>query len=144
MMDSVRANAYSEVLEILKYVEEDDYKKIPQDYISILNDFSNKENKFEFNPEKSLDEQNVSQKARVIIAMFFRDYWATENQRNKIIEFQKAERLRIEEEKRKKYNNIFDNKLEKNEIKNNTALVEIKENSFLEKIKNFINKLLQK
>ena len=38
MMDSVRANAYSEVLEILKYVEEDDYKKISQDYISILNE----------------------------------------------------------------------------------------------------------
>lgn len=45
--------------------------------------------KFNYNPNLTLEEQNVSKRARAIIAILFRDYWATDIQRNKIVKMQK-------------------------------------------------------
>ena len=50
-----------------------------------------------------------------IIILLFRDYWATEIQRNKIIAKQNYDRMKLEEKKKEKYNpdDIFKKK-EKN------------------------------
>lgn len=103
------ANAYSEVLEILKFISKKDYEKIPANKIELFKLNSNKEYKFTYDPEKTLDEQNVSKRAKAIIGILFRDYWAIEVQREKIIRKQKNDRLILEEQKKTLYDieNIF-------------------------------------
>ena len=80
-----------------------------------------------------------------ILAIIFRDYWATPYQREKIQEKEKYERQKIEEEKLKKYNpkNIFKNKkniIEKNE-ENKNLPIQIKKQKFYEKLINFLKNL---
>ncbi len=111
-MDMEYANAYSEVLEILNYVSKEDYNKIPESMIELFKKNNNKNYKFKYNSSKTLDEQNVSKKAKIIIAILFRDYWATEKQREKILAKERYDIQKIEQEKYEKYNseNIFKNK----------------------------------
>lgn len=109
MNDREYENAYAELLEILKYVSEEDFNKIPKDKIEIMKENANKDHKFKYDPNKTLDENNVSELTKRFIAMIFRDYWATDAQRKKILEIQNYVRMKSEEEKRKKFdpNNIF-------------------------------------
>lgn len=106
------ANAYTEVLEILKYIPLEDYNKIPKDKIELFKTNSNRDYKFEYNPQKTLDEQNVSKIAKTIIAILFRDYWATDKQKKKILMKEQNDREEFEKRKRDVYdpNNIFNSK----------------------------------
>lgn len=101
MIDIEYANAYSEVLEILKYIPIKDYDKIPKNRINLFKTYANKDYAFCYNTTKTLDEQNVSKIAKGIIAILFRDYWATEIQKEKIIAKQNHDRMQIIEEKKK-------------------------------------------
>lgn len=151
MVDIKHANAYSEVLEILNYISIQDYNKIPKEKIAVFEKLSNKEYRFSYNPNISLDENNVSNITKAIIAILFRDYWATEIQREKIIAKQNYDRAILEEEKRKIYNpgNILkkhnqENKIEENIIEKEVALIEYKESIFkrcINRIKNIFNKI---
>lgn len=141
MIDVEYANAYSEVLEILKYVSEKDYKKIPQNKIKIFEEYKNKEYIFNYNPNKALNEQDVSKIAKGIIAILFRDYWATTTQRQMIISKQNCDRMKLEKQKREKYNpdNIFNKNVKpikniETEENQNIDLIEIKEKSLFQRI----------
>lgn len=95
--------AYSEVLEILKYIPKSDYNKIPKEKIKVFENGQKQNIKIQYDPKKTLKENNISKTARGIIAILYRDYWTTEEQRKIILEYQDAKRKIIEEEKRKKY-----------------------------------------
>ena len=112
MVDIKYANAYSEVLEILKYIPIEDYNKIPKGKIEVFEHNRNREYKFVYNPDKTLNEQNVSEGGQAIIGLLYRDYWATDTQKEKIIAKQNYYRQKIEGQKRKEYNpdEIFKNK----------------------------------
>lgn len=134
------ANAYTEVLEILKFISIEDYNKIPKEKLEVFQMNSNKDYLFKYNPEKSLDEQNVSKRAKAIIGLLFRDYWATKEQREKIIKKQNYERQRIEEYKKTLYNvdNIF-KKDEVSKYKENTETTTLVKNE-----KSFIKRCIEK
>lgn len=135
------ANAYSEVLEILKYISKEDYEKIPNSKIELFETNYNKDYIFKYNPNKTLDEQNVSKTAKAIIAILFRDYWATEIQKEKIISKQNYDRMKLEEERKARYNsnNLFKNN-EKRLIMDNTekeeelALIETSDIKWYKKV----------
>ena len=97
MADIQYANAYTEVLDILKYISKEDYEKIPKSKIKVFDENSNKNYSFTYDENKTLDEQNVSEIAKAIIAILFRDYWATKEQRYVIIKKQQE----IKEQKQK-------------------------------------------
>lgn len=99
MVDIKYANAYTEVLEILKYISREDYNKIPKNKIELFETNANDNYHFIYNPSKTLNEQNVSKIAKGIIAILFRDYWATNIQKEKIIAKQNYDRRIIEEQK---------------------------------------------
>lgn len=133
------AIAYKEVFEILKYIPKVDYDKIPSKKIELYKTMQDKNYDFKYNPSKTLDEQNVSKRAKAIIGLLFRDYWATDTQREKILAKQKYERQKIEEEKAQnyKYEDLFKTNgtvIQQPEIKDNVekiSLVEYKENVFI-------------
>ena len=111
MVDSKYGIAYNEVLEILKYIPKEDYNKIPREKMDLFKEYASKDYVFKYNPSKTLEEQNVSKIAKGIIAILFRDYWATQIQREKIINKQNNDRIEREREKIEKYNlNIFKKK----------------------------------
>lgn len=149
MVDIQYANAYTEVLEILKNISQEDYNKVSKGKINLFEHNANKEYIFNYDSTKTLEEQNVSKTARAIIAILFRDYWATDEQRNKIKAFQNNKRHQIEEENRQKYNtDIFKNRNNSaaeviNEQAENMQLVEYKENIF-KKILRFFRKMFGK
>lgn len=151
MIDIKYATAFTEVLEILKYIPIQDYNKIPKCKIEVFEENCNKEYKFIYNPSKTLEEQNVSEGGQAIIGLLFRDYWATEEQKNKIIKKQNYDRQQFEILKSQQYNpdDIFkkvnkDNNInmETPETKINTALIQYKK-SFFTRFKNFIFKILR-
>ena len=113
------ANSCAEVVRILDYIPYRDYKKIPKDVILHYEKNANKSCDFEYDIKNSLDEQNVSKTAKTIIAILFRDYWATSEQKSKILDYEKYEAIKEEEIKKEKYNsNDLFKKNEENLIEN--------------------------
>ncbi len=141
------ANAYSEVLEILKFISKEDYKKIPANKIELFKLNSNKEYEFTYDSEKTLDEQNVSKRAKAIIGILFRDYWATEVQREKIIRKQKNDRLILKEQKKSLYDieNIFKkrNICSETEAKEEVTEMVVYKANFITRVFNKIKKFLK-
>lgn len=143
MIDENYKKSCKEVIEILSYIPREDYLKIPNEIINVLENDKDENYNFEYNPKKTLDEQNVSKQAKTIIAIFFRDYWSNEQQRKIIKEYENAYIKKMEEEKKKKYNpnKIFlkDNQLKEN-IKNEIAIID-NNKLILKKILNRIKKI---
>ena len=103
---------------------------------------ANKNYKFQYDATLTLDEQNISKRAKAIIAILFRDYWATSEQREKILAKQNYDRIQNEKNKQKQYDpdNLFKNKATKVEtVENSVAMVEYKESIFT-KLKNWFKR----
>lgn len=145
MVNMEYANAYSEVLEILNHIPKSDYNKIPNNMIELFTINKNKDYSFSYDVNKTLNEQNVSKKAKTIIAILFRDYWATPYQRERILAKEKHDMEQLENEKREKYSsdNIFKNqnikedKVNENIQNHEVQMVEYKENFFIK----FMNRI---
>ena len=142
--------AYVEVLEILKYIPETDYKKVPNEIIENMKINADKEYNYVVTHFENFFEQEMLKETETILAVLFRDYWATEEQKKKILEKEQYDVRILEEGKREKYNpdDIFKkaNKSKQINIETqksaaDTALIEYKE-SFFTKFKNFIFKIL--
>lgn len=117
-MDKIEFNnACYEVLEILKYVKEDDIKKIPEEEIQLLKNNANFNHNFRYEPHKSIKEQDVSKLAKGIIATYFEKYIASEKQQEKIKLKRQYDLKIIEQKKMEKYNT--DNILKKRWQKRN-------------------------
>ena len=141
------SKAYVEVLEILKYIPENEYKKVPLELIYNMQREADKEYKFEVTNFENFQEQKLLKETETILAVLFRDYWASKEQRQIILENEKNDSKILEIEKTKKFNteNLFKSKEKDNYQKNieETALVEFKEN-FFTKLLNAIMEFLHK
>ena len=157
MADIQYANAYTEVLDILKYISKEDYEKIPKSKIKVFEENSNKNYSFTYDENKTLDEQNVSEIAKAIIAILFRDYWATKEQRYVIIKKQQEIKEQKQKELMAKFEqnkNISEKDLKKVNVASDLDLdidyellgtnVQLykKEEGFFEKLVNKIKELL--
>lgn len=134
--------AYKEVLEILKYISKDEYNKIPVEKIELFKAKADESYEFKYNPALTLQEQKVSKRAKAIIAILFRDCWATQIQKEKILNKQKYDRQKIEEEKLQNYkpDDLFKKHIveqAENTETNNITLVEYKESIW----KRLVNRL---
>ena len=69
MVDSLDKQSCTEVIEILKHISEIDYRKIPQEIITTLKKNKDENYYFEYDVNKTLNEQNVSKQAKIIIAI---------------------------------------------------------------------------
>ena len=144
------SKAYVEVLEILKHIPVEDYNKIPFEIIENMQLNSDKKYNYIVTHFDNFQEQEMLKETETILAVLFRDYWATEEQRKGILEKEKYDLNVLEQEKKEKYNpdELFKkfNKEEKNNFETpenitNTALIEYKE-SFFAKLKEFIFQIL--
>ena len=151
MVDSNYARAYTEILEIISHFPPEEYNKIPSEKIDFFKDNMDKEYVFKIDPNTDLGKQNISKEARATLIALFKDYYATDRQKGIINRILMNNELKADEEKRKKYNpdDIFSNRKKdidndeekKITLEENKALTERKD-SFFERFKIFIRKLL--
>lgn len=104
--------AYTEVLEIINHFPQEEYEKIPVDRIQFFKEHMDNDYEFSIDPTKNLSEQNISRRANAIIVALYRDYFATEKQKETLESILKLNERKVEKERRKKYNpdEIFKNR----------------------------------
>ena len=145
--------AYTEVLEILKYMPKDDVNKIPKELVNTFEYKKDNNYIFAINEYQDFSKLKVLNETKAIMVNIFRDYWASPEQKEKIKTRQKHDMRIIEEEKRKKYNSdsIFKNKqsivIENIAPENNeqhTEMIEYKEQKWYQKIFNLIKNLFHR
>ena len=130
--------AYAEVIEVLNYIPINEYKKIPKQYITFMEENCSETSSFVYNIALPFDKQNISDTAKNILGMIFRLFIIGESKKeelsNKDIEIKKQEEL----EKYIKYNpdNIFKNKAKQviHTTQITQELVEYKPQSFIQKL----------
>lgn len=148
-MNNEYSKAYTEVLEIINHFSEDEYKKIPKEKIDFFEKNKDKDYNFQINPNADLAEQNISQNANAILVSLFRDYFATDKQKEILKNLLKQNQEKIEIEMHGKYNpdNIFNNRVYTKKLKDSKeelALVEIKEQTWYKKVLDFFKSIFKK
>lgn len=140
------AKAYTEVMEILKYLPEEDVKNIPENELNFYRDNMDTEYYFKIDIDKDLEEQVISDTAKAILANIFREYWATDEEKE-VIKLKHRKYLeRLEEEKRARYNpdDLFKKRREEKVSENVNLPVEVKKETFFKKLINFIKGIFEK
>lgn len=138
-MEEKYRKAYAEVLEILNHTEKEIVEKIPNSFIDFLQ--KNKDESYVVNIDFNDDnwDNSVQEETLAIIALIYRDYIVSKEEKSKLIENERKELKAIEDELREKYNpdNLFKKDKVKEEYKENTevvALVEQKKEGFFSRI----------
>lgn len=72
------ADAYQEIIEILKYTDRAAVNKIPKQRIIMWKKLANKNHGFKVNLALPFEEQVIMEETRAICANIFHDYWATD------------------------------------------------------------------
>lgn len=141
-MNDVYAKAYTELYEILKNISENDLNKIPNEILNMLEEKRDKEYEFKLQENIEFENQELLRETKILLAILYRDYWATKEEKEKIMQKWKSDIIKSEEEKKIKYNKLFKNKKEQiSEQKNDNNLpIEVKKESVFEKIISFIKK----
>lgn len=137
--------ACKEVLEILKYIKTEEINKIPTKEIEVLKKNANWDYEFKYNPKISIKEQKVSRLAKAIIANYFIEYIANDEQKQVILEKQSYDMKMIEENLKidTDINQIFCKRINEDyEVSNNKLLV-IKKESFFKRIYEFFKKIFR-
>lgn len=139
----------SEVVDILKHTDEKIVKKINPNFLSFLN--KNKSPNYIVNIDylNKNWKNELDNKTKAILALIYRDYIVSKEEKERLIEIEKEKINKIEEEKREKYNpnNLF--KKDDNTMTNTKANQDIKDlciielpwyKKILEKLKHFFEK----
>ena len=151
-MTSAYKRAYTEVIEIIKYLPKEEYSKIPLDKINYFKENMDKEYKFKIDPNIELEKQNISREANAILLKLFNDYFATARQKEILNGLLKQNQQKLEMQKHEKYNpnNLFNQpESQQNhtqvlqENNSETSLIEIKKNFFIRFI-NFIKSIFKR
>ena len=151
-MEDNYPKAYKEVIEILKYVPQESVNKIPNEMLETFKIKMDNNYNFSIDINKKLEEQNLLDETKAILANIFRDYWATNYQRERIKAKENYDRQKMDEEKRLKYNSdIFAKRRSENAgLKEkqseviNTLPIKSKKERFYYKIINFFKKLFKR
>ncbi len=143
-MNNNYSKAYVEVLEILKYIPKEEMQKIPDDILKTLTKKSDSNYSFKLDFNIPFESQKLLNETKSILANFFRDYWATDFQREQILIKEKQDRQNQIESEKFDYDKLF-KKNESGKINEDRALVVQKENRrwytfFMDFIKRCFNK----
>ena len=131
--------AYKEVLEIIKYLPKEEYERIPKEKIEFFEQNCDIDYNFVFDISKTLEEQEFLRETNAIIVTLFRDYFASDTQKEKLERILISNEQKYQEELRQTYNpnDIFkkQEKVYQEQNKNeNLQMVEVKEENILQKV----------
>lgn len=81
MVEERYKRAYTEVLEVLNNLSEEEYKKIPKDKIEYYKENRDRNYKFKIDLSVPIEEMNLSKEANAILVSLFLDYFVTTRQK---------------------------------------------------------------
>ena len=157
MEDDKYSIAATETLYILKNTNEDDVRKIPTEFIDFLKSIANQNYEPKLDNSKTLDQMEIQEETKGILGAIYRNWWCSEEEKIYYNQLFKEEELKIQQEKRIKYNpnDIFKEKKQQvvktekriEEINNSSnKMIEDKDNIFkkiINKIRAVFNKYLK-
>lgn len=143
--------AYTEVNCLLEYLPQSYIDKLPKKLIELIRSQSNEQYNINIDTNKSLLEQEFSQKTKDLIAVIKYNYWSTDEEKQQLKQIFYENENRYQKELLEKYNpdDIFKKNKSKTEIpqqeviENNVQMVEYKESIFtriFNKIKNLFRR----
>lgn len=137
---------YTEIGCLLKYFPNSFIEKLPNKLLEIINSKADRKYIIDIDTNKSINEQNISNKTKIILAVLTYNYWSNEKQkdiiRKKLYDNEEIYQRKLSE----KYNPdaLFKNKATKIEtVENSVAMLEYKESIFT-KIKNWFKRIFNK
>ena len=140
----------SEVNYILQNLPSEIQNKIPSDFKSAI--VQNMDVTYipePYDRNKTLDEQNISEETKKILALIYRNYIVADEERKQLIIEENRIIQKLENEKKEKYGveDIFNNKTKNTNIDSNVDKLTITESNnkkwykkIFEKLSNFFNK----
>ena len=139
-------NAYTEVIEILKHISEECLNNIPKEILQYFQENCKKDYEYNVTEFDTFENQEMLYETKVILSILYRDYFASEEIRKKILQKEYIEMQIIEKEKSNKYNidDIFKRKKRENSKNCINVPVQIEKDNFFTNIINFIKKHLKK
>jgi len=102
--EEVLPYAYTEVIEILKYISEEYVRNIPKEIIEYFQEKSKKDYEYTVTEFDTFENQEMLYETRVILSILYRDYFVSEEVKTKIIQKEYIEMQIIEKEKSNNYN----------------------------------------
>lgn len=133
---------YTEIGCLLKYFPNSFIEKLPNKLLEIISSKADRKYLIDVDTDKSINEQNISNKTKMILAVLTYNYWSNEKQKDiikkKLYDNEEIYQRNLTE----KYNsdNLFKNKKTKVEtVENSVAMIEYKESIFT-KIKNWFKR----
>lgn len=146
-------NNYSEKLvevdEVLHHLSAQNFNKIPKEIIKIINENKDKNYKWFYDENLTLEQQNLSRDAIVILSWINTEYLLNSEQKYFLNQMHRKNEKIAEVKKIKKYNpNDVFNKLDherisKNKSEASTQLISVKNKSFIQKIFDKIKSLFK-
>ena len=145
-MENDYKKAFAEVQEVLENSEPEILAKIPANFITFLQ--GNKDNEYNVNIDFNNEnwEETVLPETQAIIALIYRDYISSPEERERLLREEKDEQIKIEKELREKYNpdNIFNKESKQEEYINDTQLSNIVNLPWYKKVFNKILNIFKK
>lgn len=133
-MDKKYARAYTEVLEILNHIPEEEYNAIPKNEIEFYKSNCDKNYTYVYDENIDIKDQKISREANAVIVSIYMNYFANEKQKSVINEILKQNTIKNDNEKKEKYNP--DNIFKQEETSNLPIEVNTEKENFFKKIFN--------
>lgn len=114
-MVETNEKACNEVLVLLKMLPEAELKKIPEAEIKFLEEHRDVNYNFSVNPEVPINEVNISRKAKAILVVLWKKYFATDIQKQKLDKILQKNSMKEEQKKQEEYqySDMFKNNTQK-------------------------------
>lgn len=114
-MVETNEKACNEVLVLLKMLPEAELKKIPEAEIKFLEEHRDVNYNFSVNPEVPINEVNISRKAKAILVVLWKKYFATDIQKQKLDNILQENSMKEEQKKQEEYqySDMFKNNTQK-------------------------------
>lgn len=114
-MVETNEKACNEVLVLLKMLPEAELKKIPETEIKFLEEHIDVNYNFSVNPEVPINEVNISRKAKAILVVLWKKYFATDIQKQKLDNILQENSMKEEQKKQEEYqySDMFKNNTQK-------------------------------
>lgn len=134
------ADASAELMKIMEYLPKEEVEKIPNKLLEFFKNIESKNSKLQIDTNKPLEEQDIKEKTKDLIAVLYRNYWCDDEERNILDRRLLENNKKYEKELSEKYSvdNIFKSrKKPMNENKKVNMIVVRKKwyNKLIDKIK---------
>ena len=116
--------ALVEVEAVLDCLEDDAYRKIPEEIIRAIEENKNKDYGFDYDEDLDYNQWNLSVEAKALLYNIYKRYIANEEEKKYFRDKEKFELMQLEKQKSEKYNpdfifknmNVLENKEEHKEL----------------------------